>query len=131
LQDVDHLFAGAGAEYLFPTQIIPGSETYLELDAFLHTTASSNITVFPLTLNQRFYGGPGSSLFGREGRSFFFLGGGVTWIDPRGSAKLTFHGGFGSDIGPRMFTEAALFLSDGESSGLRNTGVSLSIGYRF
>jgi len=131
LQHVDHLFGGGGLEYLFPTQIIKGSETYMEFDALLHTTASSNVSVFPLTINQRFYGGPGSSLFGRDGRSFFFLGGGFSWIDPKGQAKLTFHGGFGADLGPKVFTEAGLFLSDADSSGLRNSGVMLSIGYRF
>ena len=131
LRSVDKLFSGLGLEYLFPTQIIRGSETYLEFDALLHTTASSNVTVFPLTINQRFWGAPGSSLFGHQGRSYFSLGGGVTWIDPKGQAKLTLHGGVGSDIGPRIFLEASLFVSEGDNTGLRNTGALFSVGYRF
>ena len=131
LRSVDSLFAGGGIEYLFPTQLIRGSETYFELDALLHTTASSNITILPLTINQRFWGAPGSGLFGHRGRSYFSVGGGVTWLDPKGQAKLTLHGAVGSDIGPRTFVEASLFVSEGDNSGLRNTGAMFSIGYRF
>ncbi|HVT12651.1 MAG TPA: hypothetical protein VHE55_10320 [Fimbriimonadaceae bacterium] len=132
LRHVDHMFAGAGLEYLFPTQLIRGSETFMELDALLHTTASSNLTILPLTINQRFYSKPGSSLFGHNGRSYFYLGGGVTWFDPRGAAKLTFHGGIGSDLGPRTFLEAAIYISEQDSNmGLRNSGVIASLGYRF
>src|SRR5579871_1967590 len=131
LRSVDSLFAGFGGEYLFPTQIIRGSETYLELDALLHSTASSNVTVFPLTLNQRFWGAPGSSIFGHQGRSYFSIGGGVTWIDPRGQGKLTLHGAVGSDLGPRTIVEASLFVSEQDGNGLRNTGAMVAIGYRF
>ncbi len=131
LRNVDKLFAGGGIEYLFPVQLIRGSETYMEFDFFLRTTASSNVTAFPLTINQRFYGGPASSPFGHNGRSFFFVGGGVSWIDPRGQAKLTAHGGVGTEIGPRIFLEGALFVSEQDNNGLRNTGASFSLGYRF
>jgi len=129
LRNVDKLFGGGGIEYLFPVQLIRGSETYMEFDALLHTTASSNVSVFPLTINQRFYGGPSS--LDRSGRTFLFIGGGFSWIDPKGQAKLTAHGGVGMDIGPRIYTEAALFISDGDNNGLRNTGFSLALGYRF
>jgi hypothetical protein len=131
LRNVDNMFFTIGAEYVFPTQIIRGSETFLEVDAIFHTTSSSNITLIPITLNQRFWGGPGSSIFGHNGRSYFYVGGGVTWIDPRGQAKLTFHGGLGSDIGPRTYAEAALFISEQDAHPLRNTGVQLTVGYRF
>ena len=131
LRSVDSMFAGGGIEYLLPVQLIKQSETYFELDALLHTTASSNITIFPLTINQRFWGGPGSGLIGHEGRSYFALGGGVTWIDPKGQAKLTLHGAVGTDIGPRIFVEGALFISEQDGQGLRNTGALFSIGYRF
>ena len=131
LRDVDNWFLGGTLEYLFPTQLIRGSETFLEAGAFLHTTASSNITLIPVTINQRFWGGPGSSLFGHNGRSYFFLGAGVTWIDPRGQAKLTFHGGVGSDLGPRTFLEGSLYVAEQDAHGLRATGAVFSIGYRF
>jgi hypothetical protein len=131
LRDVDNWFAGGSLEYLFPTQLIRGSETFLEVGAYVHTTASSNVTIFPVTLNQRFWGKPGSSLFGRDGRSYFYVGGGVTWIEPRAAAKLTAHVGAGTDIGPKTFLEAALYFAEQDNNGLRNTGAVFSIGYRF
>jgi hypothetical protein len=131
LRNVDKMFFSLGAEYVFPTQLIRNSETFLEVDAIFHTTSSSNITLFPVTINQRFSGGPGSSIFGHTGRSYFYVGGGVTWIDPRGQAKLTLHGGLGSDIGPHAFAEAALFISEQDTHALRNTGVQVTVGYRF
>lgn len=131
LRSVDSWFGGIGGEYVFPTQLIRGSETFLEVDAFLHTTASSNVTVFPLTLNQRFYSKEGSSFFGHNGRSYFYLGGGVTWIDPHGSAKLTGHAGIGTELGPKTFLEGSIFFADADSNGLRNTGAFFAIGYRF
>lgn len=132
LRNVDKMFAGIGVEYLFPVQLIRGSETFMEVDALLHTTSSSNLTVIPLTINQRFYSKPGSSIFGHNGRSFMYLGGGVTWFDPRGAAKLTLHGGVGSDLGTRIFVEAAVYVSEQDNNlGIRNTGAQLSLGYRF
>lgn len=132
LRHVDNMFGGIGAEYLFPTQIIKGSETFLELDALMHTTAGSNLTILPLTVNQRFSTKSGSGFFGyRGGRSYFYLGGGVTWIDPHGGPKLTFHGGIGTDLGPKIFTEAAIYVAEQDNHAFRNSGVQLSIGYRF
>jgi hypothetical protein len=131
LRSIDNWFVGAGVEYLFPTQIIRGSETFLELDAFLHTTAGSNLTIIPLTLNQRFWGKPGSGLFGSEGRTFFYVGAGVTWFDPRGQAELTGHFGIGSELGLRTYVEASLFVAEADRRGFRNTGATFSIGYRF
>jgi hypothetical protein len=131
LRDIDNWFIGGGLEYLFPTQIIRGSETFLELDAFLHTTSSSNLTIIPLTINQRFWGKPGSSLFGGTGRTFFYVGVGATWFDPFGQAKLTGHFGIGSELGPRTYTEASLFVAESDNRGFRNTGLTFSIGYRF
>lgn len=128
LEHVDNMFAGLGLEYLFPTQIIRGSETFLEADFLLRTTASSNVTIIPLTINQRFYTNGG--IFG-GGHTYFYLGGGVTWIDPHGQAKLTGHAGLGTDIGPKTFVEAAFYFSEQDQNGLRNTGVALSLGYRF
>ena len=128
LRSIDNMFGGAGLEYVFPTQLIRGSETFMEVDALLRTTASGNATIFPLTINQRFYTTGG---IGRGGRTFFYLGAGVSWIDPRGQAKLTGHAGIGTDIGPRTFVEAALYFAEQDKNGLRNSGVGLSIGYRF
>jgi hypothetical protein len=131
LRNIDTLFGGGGLEYLFPVQLIKGSETYMELDFLTHTTSSSNVNVFPLTINQRFYGKQGSAFLTHSGRSFFFLGGGFSWIDPHGQAKLTFHAGVGSELGERIFMELGSYFSDANNAGVRNTGVSLALGYRF
>lgn len=131
LRDVDNWFAGASLEYLFPTQLIRGSETFMELGAYLHTTASSNVNIFPLTINQRFWSKPGSGIFGGDNRSYFFVGAGVTWIEPKGQAKLTGRLGVGSHIGPKTFVELSVFHSEQDDKGLRNSGALFSIGYRF
>jgi hypothetical protein len=131
LRNVDNLFGGLGFEYKFPTQLIRGSETFLEVDAIMHTTASSNIILFPATLNQRFYSKEGSSMFGHNGRSYFYVGGGVTWIDPHGTSKFTGHVGVGSELGPHTFVEGSIYFADADNSGLRNTGVFFAIGYRY
>ncbi len=131
LRDLDNWFAGGSLEYLFPTQLIRGSETFLEIGAYVHTTASSNITIIPLTINQRFWGAPGSSIFGGMGRSYFYAGLGVTWFAPRGSAELTARLGVGTELGQRTFLDASFFFSEEDPRGIRNTGVTFSVGYRF
>jgi hypothetical protein len=127
LRDVDKWFAGASVEYLFPTQLIRGSETFMELGAYIHTTASNNVNIFPLTINQRFWGKPNSN----GNRSYAFVGAGVTWIEPKGSAKITGHVGFGMHIGPKTFVELGLYHAEQDSKGLRNSTALFSIGYRF
>lgn len=132
LRDVDSLFGGFGVEYLLPKQLIPGSETFFELDWLFHTTSSGNLNGFPLTINQRFWGGPGSGLFGNGGRSYLYAGLGATWFDPRGQARLTFHGGVGTTLGEKTFLEAAAYVAEQDKKlGVRNTGVLVSLGYRF
>lgn len=129
LRDVDNLFGGVGIEYLFPTQLISGSETFMELDWLFHTTAGDNLNGFPLTINQRFNMKGG--LFGK-GASYFYVGAGVTWFDPHGAAKFTGHVGVGTDIGPKVFVDAGLFFSEEDKNlGLRNTGLLMALGYRF
>jgi hypothetical protein len=130
LRSVDNLFGMLGAEYVFPTQLIRGSETFAEFDWIFHTTASSSVNVFPLTLNQRFWSQPGKGLFG-TGRTYFFVGAGVTWIEPKGQAKLTFHGGLGAELGARTFIETSLYIGEQDSNLLRNSGIGVNVGYRF
>ncbi len=132
LRKSSDLFAGFGVDYEFPTQLIKGSTTYLSADWWLRTSSGDNGNVFPIAINQRFYG-KGGSRFYEGGRNYFFAGLGVAIIDVAGrsSSKWMLRGGVGTEIGPNIIAEAVLTLSDESSTNVRANGVGVYLGYKF
>ena len=55
-RDLSKRFIGVGADYYFPTQFIRGSQTYLSIDWLGKSGNGAKGNVFPIMLNQKFYG---------------------------------------------------------------------------
>ena len=132
LRDASDLFGGVGLDYEFPSQMIKGSTTYASVDWWFRASNGDNGNVFPLTITQHFYTGHGNSYY-KDGRSYFFVGGGIAVIDVGGksSAKFCLRGGLGTELGPNIIAEASLTLSDRSKTDVRANGVGVYIGYRF
>jgi len=126
-RDLAKRFIGVGADYYFQTQFIRGSTTYLSIDWLGKSGSGAKGNLFPIMLNQKFYGqaAEGSS------RSYGFFGVGVAVVDIT-STKTVVAGrlGFGIDMGPNIFAEAAFTITD-NASGAKGDNVGLWIGYHF
>jgi hypothetical protein len=131
LRELSDVFFGLGADYLFPTQLIRGSETFASIDWWARGTNGRKGNVFPVALNQRFKLGPG--LYNREFSNYFFVGAGAAIIDVGGSAtKFMLRGGFGTELGPNIIAEGVLTLSDEhKASGIHANSIGVYFGYRF
>ena len=132
LRESSDLFGALGLDYEFRSQLIRGSTTYASVDWWFKGSNGGNGNVFPLTITQRFYNNHGNSYY-KEGRSYFFVGGGVAVIDvaSKSSAKFCVRGGFGTELGPNIIAEASLTLSDKSKTNVRANAVGVYIGYRF
>lgn len=132
LRESSDLFGGLGVDYEFPSQLIKGSLTYASLDWWFRTSNGDNGNVFPIAINQRFYGKSGNSMY-PDGRSYFFVGLGVAIIDVAGksSGKWMVRGGVGTEIGPNIIAEAIATFSDESSTKVRANGIGLYLGYKF
>ena len=132
LREASDFFGAIGVDYEFKTQLIKGSTTYMSADWYFKGSNGSNGNVFPIAINQRFWGSKGSP-FWSEGRSYFFIGGGVAIIDvaSKSSTKFMLRGGIGTEIGPNIIAEATLTLSDRSSTDVRANAVGIFLGYRF
>lgn len=127
-RDLAKRFIGVGADYYFRTQFIKGSTTYLSIDWLGKSGNGAKGNVFPIMFNQKFYGSRQE-----EGKtnSYGFFGIGVAVVDIT-STKTVVAGriGFGLDIGPNIFAEAAFTITD-NASGAKGDNVGLWIGYHF
>ncbi len=127
-RDLSKRFIGVGADYYFPTQFIRGSQTYLSIDWLGKSGNGAKGNVFPIMLNQKFYGRNQE-----EGRanSYGFFGIGIAVVDVT-STKTVVGGrvGFGVDLGPNIFVEAAFTITD-NANGAKGDNVGLWLGYHF
>jgi hypothetical protein len=132
LRENSDLYGGLGVDYTFPTQLIKGSTTYASLDWFFKGSNGRNGNVFPIAINQRFYSKTGNSFY-PDGRSYFFIGGGVAIIDVsnRSDTKFMIRGGVGTELGPNIIAEAAATFSDRSKVDVRANAIGIYIGYRF
>ncbi len=131
LSDVDTIWGSLGVEYSLGSNLFRGSETFLTADWMFRTTNSS-INVFPLAINQRFWGGPGSSLFGGQGRSFFSVGVGTVFVEhPKAQGRWMVRGSVGTTLGERTFLEGTVFISDTTQDHITASGATFTVGYRF
>jgi len=116
-----------GLEFELPTPLLSGGETFISLDYQTKGFQGDRGSVFPLCINQRFYGK------GRpEGnRTFGFLGFGVAFVDYTSStAVVAFRGGFGAELSQNVFVETELTIAEA-ASGLRPNSIGICVGYRF
>ena len=127
LEDLGTNLLGIGVEYSLPTPLIRGGgETFLSLDYIAPRIAGDKGSVWPLAVNQRWYTGSDALR-----RSYAFLGVGITFVDTDSSGStIGVRGGFGTELGDRIFAEVGGFLSD-KVKGTRGSGVGLYLGYRF
>jgi len=132
LRENSDFYGGLGLDYEFPNQLIRGSSTFASVDWYFKGSTGSNGNVFPLTLTQRFYSNKGNSYY-KDGRSYFFVGGGIAIIDVAGksSSKYCLRGGIGTELGPNIIAEASLTFSDKSKTDVRANAVGFYIGYRF
>jgi len=128
-QHVGRWFYGLGADYTFPTQLLPGSQTFFSFEWLAKSFNGNHNSVFPVMLNQRFAAGKG--LLGDH--SYWFAGIGAVIFDV-GSSKTVFGGraGIGTEFKQDWFCELCGYISERDSgSGARMDGAALWLGYRF
>jgi hypothetical protein len=126
LENLGNSLIGLGLEYQLPRSYLPNGETYLALDYFAPRIGGDKGSVFPLTINQRWYDNPDGLR-----RNYFFLGLGAAFIDVTNSeVAVALRGGYGIELGDRIFTEITGYVSD-KAGGARANGVGLYLGYRF
>jgi hypothetical protein len=127
LEDLGTSLIGLGVEYTLPQPLIrSGGETFLSLDYIAAKIGGDKGSVFPLAINQRWYTDESAIR-----RSYYFFGVGATFLDlDRAETTIGIRGGFGTELGDRIFAEVAGFLSD-KAGGARANGLGLYLGYRF
>jgi len=120
---------GIGADYFIKESYFKNGESFLSFDWLGKSTSGSHGNMFPVMLNQRFYlkdtGEVGT------GRTYYFVGLGVAFVDVFSSKVVpAIRGGIGKELGPHIFGEATIVLSDAADGARANT-IGAYIGYRF
>lgn len=117
----------AGIDYFIDTKWFKNSETSLSIDWYGKSGNGTKGNMFPVMLNQRFY------QKGREvgHRTYGFFGLGAVSVDiTKAKTVLGARFGYGVELGPALFTEGVLLISD-EANGARANNIAWYIGYRF
>ncbi|AIE84960.1 hypothetical protein [Fimbriimonas ginsengisoli] len=126
LTNVGNTLLDLGVEYMIPTSLVKGSETFISLD-YWTKGFNGNGNVIPLMVNQRWYQGGADVLK----RRYFFLGAGVAFVDVnRSNTAIGIRGGIGQELGEHIVAEIAGYLSD-RAGGARANAITFSLGYRF
>lgn len=124
---------GVGADYFLPGTLIPGAngESYVSLDWLAKSASGAKGNMFPIMINQRWYGGDVSPYtYGQ--RSYYFVGLGIAVIDiVTTDTVLAGRIGAGMEFGEHLFGEATFVISGEGNGGASATSGGLYIGYRF
>ncbi len=128
-RDVVRNFIGVGFDYYFDRSLLPGGETTLSVDWLGKSSSGSKGNVFPILLNQRFYGpSRGEDEFSRN---YFFAGAGIAVVDVTDSKTvLAARVGVGREFSEKLFGEITLVHSD-NANGARASNIGFHFGYRF
>lgn len=123
---------GFGVEFQPTRSLLRNSETYFSGEIFLRDLGASNGYVIPIFVNQRFYNSNVVTANVRRQYAFAGIGFAFTDADNQGgtSGGLALRGGIGSEIGDRLFFEAAIMFGATEDN-VRPNIISFSGGYRF
>ncbi len=128
LSNLGNSLIDVGAEYIIPQTWLKGTETFVSVDYWFKSISFGQGSVVPLAINFRWYSRGG--VYGTH-RSYFFLGGGVDFIDVVSSnTALGIRAGFGVELGEHIIAEVAGYASD-RAGGARADAVTFSVGYRF
>lgn len=129
-RDLVRNFIGVGADYFFTRSLLSGGETTISFDWLGKSGSGSKGNIFPICINQRWYGNNGMDMEAGH-RSYFQLGAGVAIVDVT-STKTVLAGraGYGVEFGEHIFGELNLVFSD-DAHGARATSVGAYLGYRF
>lgn len=127
-RSVTKTLLGVGVDYYFPLRYIRDSDTFISIDWLGKSGSGAKGNIFPILLNQKWYSA-NQTYFGT--RSYGFVGVGIAVVDVF-STKTTIAArfGFGVELGPNMFTEAAFVFSD-NANGAKANSVGAYFGYRF
>lgn len=128
MRNISNSYIGVGVD-LFPSgfTLIHGAETSISFDWFGKSGSGAKGNAFPVLINQRWYSDDNGS-----GRSYFFVGAGVAFIDLVNSdTVLAGRIGYGKEFGQNTFGELTFNYSDGATGGGRATALSFHFGYRF
>lgn len=126
LESLGNSLIGIGLEYQLNRSYLPKGETFVALDYFSPRVAGDKGSVFPLTINQRWYTDENALR-----RRYYFLGIGASFIDiVNAETAIGIRGGFGAELGDRLIAEVAGYLSD-KAGGARANAVGVYLGYRF
>ncbi len=127
LRDLNNAWIGVGLDYRFEKSLLKLGETYLSIDWIGQSSSGTDFNVFPVMLNQRFWGEgtPGA-------RTYTFLGLGVVFFDA-GPADSVYavRGGVGKELNNMVFVEGALTLSGKDDNGRVANNLGFYVGYRF
>lgn len=126
LERLNNSLIGIGIEYQMNRSLLSKGETFIALDYFTPRVAGNKGSVWPLTINQRWYTDENALR-----RRYYFLGIGASFIDIVNSeTAIGVRGGFGAELGDRIIAEVSGYLSD-KAGGARANAVGVYLGYRF
>ena len=122
-----------GGEYQLTRSLLRDSETYFAAEIYVRDYSGSRGYILPITINQRFYNTKVISSLQR--RQYAFVGVGFAVLDNNNvsggtNTSLVLHGGFGAELGERIFAELGAYFGESKGGGRPNL-FSISAGYRF
>lgn len=121
---------GVGMDYYLERSLFgPEGEAYVSLDWLTGTKSGSNVQMFPLMINQKWFGEP-RNLDGTQ-RTYWFVGGGIVFLG-NDDTVTTFgaRGGVGMELSDVLFIEGTVLVG-GSGRGVRPSSVGAYVGYRF
>ena len=127
-RDNSRSLIGVGAEYFLDRSLLADGETTISFDWLGKSGSGAKGNIFPILVNQKWYN-KNITYYGT--RSYVFVGAGIAVVDVN-NTKTTIAGriGFGVELGPRLFAEANLLVSD-NAGGAKANSAGVYFGYKF
>lgn len=127
-RDLTKTLIGIGADWYLTTQYLKDSDTFFSFDWLGKSGSGAKGNIFPIMVNQKWYN-KNITYYGT--RSYVFVGAGIAVVDVN-NTKTTLAGrvGFGVELGPKLFAEANLVVSD-NAGGAKANSAAVYFGYKF
>ena len=126
---VQNQFIGVGVDWTLQEQLQPNMYTFFAFDWIGRSFAGAHGNVFPITINERFY------LSSKREQAFYGVAGAGAFIEDVGThatdTAFGLRGGIGYNFGPNIFGEVIGLIATPISGGLKVSGASFYLGYRF
>lgn len=129
-RDVAGTLFGLGLDYYLEGSLLGREgDSYVSFDWIQGTKSGSNVQMFPLMINQKWYGEP-RNIDGSQ-RTYWFLGAGIAFIG-NNDTVTTFaaRGGVGMELSDTLLVEGTVLFGTA-ARGVRSNSIGVYLGYRF